>query len=414
MLDIKYIREHAELIKQNNINRGVEVDLERLFALDSDRRAHISQIEELRAKRNLSSRSKPSDVEIAEMKKTGDLISQLEKELDSIGNDYVTLLKSVPNLTHPDAPIGGENDFKVIDTAGGEPKFKFPAKDHEELMLSLDLIDFERAAKTTAAKFFFAKNDLVVLNNALIRYGIDILRKQGFTVMETPDIVNNQILEGVGFSPRGPESNTYMLADTDLSLIATAEITLGGYHADEIIDLSKGPLKYAGISHCFRKEAGAYGKASKGIYRVHQFTKLEMFVYCKPDESENIHKQLLDIEREIVDGLQIPYRVIDTASRDLGAPAYRKYDIEAWMVMNNGYGEITSTSNCTDYQARRLNIRYRKENGETEYTHTLNGTAVVTSRFPVAIFENFQKEDGSIEIPKALRPYMDGQKKIGK
>ena len=257
MLDIKYIREHAELIKQNNINRGVEVDLERLFALDSDRRAHISQIEELRAKRNLSSRSKPSDVEIAEMKKTGDLISQLEKELDSIGNDYVPLLKSVPNLTHPDAPIGGENDFKVIDTAGGEPKFKFPAKDHEELMLSLDLIDFERAAKTTAAKFFFAKNDLVVLNNALIRYGIDILRKHGFTVMETPDIVNNQILEGVGFSPRGPESNTYMLADTDLSLIATAEITLGGYHADEIIDLSKGPLKYAGISHCFRKEAGA-------------------------------------------------------------------------------------------------------------------------------------------------------------
>ena len=197
-----------------------------------------------------------------------------------------------------------------------------------------------------------------------------------------------------------------------MSLIATAEITLGGYHAREVLDLSKGPLKYAGISHCFRKEAGTYGKASKGLYRVHQFTKLEMFVYCKPEESEALHQELLKIEKEIVDGLELSYQVIDTASRDLGAPAYRKFDIEAWMVMNNGYGEITSTSNCTDYQARRLNIRYRSENGETSFVHTLNGTAVVNSRFPIAIFENFQQKDGSIKIPKVLQKYMGGIKEI--
>lgn len=414
MHDIKYIREHAELVKQNNANRRVNIDLDRLLTLDRDRRSHIAQIEELRAKRNKVSVAKPTDEEIAEMKKTGDLISQLELELESIESEYVPLLKSVPNLTHPEAPIGGENDFKVIDVVGEPPKFRFNPKDHEELMTNLDVIDFERAAKTTASKFYFTKNGLVELNNALILYGLDILKKHGFTLMETPDIVKNEILEGIGFSPRGPESNTYTLEETNLSLIATAEITLGGFHSDEIIDLSKGPIRYAGISHCFRKEAGAYGKASKGIYRVHQFTKLEMFVYCKPDESEATHKNLLAIEREIVDGLGFPYRVIDTASADLGAPAYRKFDIEAWMVMNSGYGEITSTSNCTDYQARRLNIRYRKENGETDYVNTLNGTAIVTSRFPIAIFENFQTENGEIEIPNVLRPYMGGQNKIGK
>jgi seryl-tRNA synthetase len=414
MLDIKYIREHAELVKQNCANRGVKVDVDRLLALDHERRTIIAQTEELRASRNKGSKGKPSEEEIAVMRKLGDDIAEGDRQLEALDGEYAMLLRAIPNLTHPDAPVGGEEDFKVVEENGKKPEFDFEAKDHEELMTALDVIDFERGAKTTGAKFYFAKNQLVRLNQALLQYGMDILAKHGFTIMETPDLVKNEILDGVGFSPRGAESNTYALEETDLSLIATAEISLGGYHANEIVDLSNGPIKYAGISHCFRKEAGTYGKASKGLYRVHQFTKLEMFVYCKPEESEATHKELLQIEKEIADGLQIPYRIIDTASGDLGGPAYRKYDIEAWMVMNDGYGEITSTSNCTDYQARRLNIRYRTEAGETAYAHTLNGTAVVLSRFPIAIFENYQEEDGSIKIPEVLQPYMGGLKIISK
>ena len=247
--------------------------------------------------------------------------------------------------------------------------------------------------------------------------GIDTLTKHGYTLVETPDIAKNEILAGVGFNPRGAETQVYSLENTDLSLIGTAEITMGGYHAQEVLDLSKGPKKYAALSHCFRTEAGAYGKTNKGMYRVHQFTKLEMFIFCKPEDSEKMHQELLAMEKKIADGLKLPYRVIDVASGDLGGPAYRKYDIEAWMTMKGegdkqgDYGEITSTSNCTDYQARRLNIKYRKENGETDFVHTLNGTAIVTSRFPLAIVENFQQKDGSVLVPKVLRKYT-GFKKL--
>ena len=220
--------------------------------------------------------------------------------------------------------------------------------------------------------------------------------------METPDIAKNSILEGIGFEPRGPETQVYSIENTDMSLIGTAEITVGGYHADEVLNLESGPKKYVALSHCFRTEAGAYGKESKGLYRVHQFTKLEMFVFCKPEESERYHQEILDIEKEICNGLEFPYRVIDVASGDLGGPAYRKYDIEAWMTTKNDYGEITSTSNCTDYQARRLNIKYRKPDGTTEFVHTLNGTAVATSRLPIAVFENHQQADGSVKFLKCL------------
>lgn len=413
MLDIKYIREHAEEVNKNSEKRGAKVNIDRLLKLDEKRRTKIKEIEELRALRNQKSQGKPSEEEIARMREVGNQITSGEAELKDIEAEYHMHLKAVPNLTHPDVPEGGEEDFKVLATEGKEPKFKFQPKEHEELMLALDVLDFERGAKTTGAKFYFTKNQLVALNGALIHYGAEILAKHGFTIMETPDLVKNEILEGVGFAPRGPESNTYAVEETDLSLVGTAEITLGGYHSNEILDLSNGPIKYAGISHCFRKEAGTYGRTSKGLYRVHQFTKLEMFVYCKPEESEKIHEELLAIEREIADGLDLPYQVIDTASRDLGAPAYRKFDIEAWMVMKDGYGEITSTSNCTDYQARRLNIRYRDEAGETKFAHTLNGTAIVTSRLPIAIFENYQQEDGSIKIPKVLQKYC-GFKEIKK
>lgn len=415
MLDIKYIRDNKEAVKKNCKNRGASVDIEFLLNLYAEFIGEKQILEGNEAMLKKQSKAKPTEYEIIEQRKLGDTIQVQRDGLKIKEEDYLKILKLVPNMTHPDAPLGTEIDFKVLTTEGNIPQFrnkgwfssgdKFQPKDHEELMLTLDVIDFERGAKTTGAKFYFTKNELVLLNNALIQYGIDILRKHSFVIMETPDIVKNEILSGVGFVPRGPESNTYALEETDLSLIATAEIPLGGYHSNEKIDLSKGPLKYAGISHCFRKEAGTYGKASKGLYRVHQFTKLEMFVYCKPEDSNNMHEELLAIEREIVDGLGIPYRVIDTASQDLGAPAYRKFDIEAWMVMNQDYSEITSTSNCTDYQARRLGVRYRDESGKTRFAHTLNGTAVVTSRFPIAIFENFQQKDGSIKIPKVLQKY---------
>ena len=412
MLDIKFIRENKDLVATNSTNRGVKFDVDGLLGLDEQRRKLISQVEELRSQRKQGSKGKPSDEEIVKMKELGNQISTLEVQQQEVDSKYLALLKQVPNLTHPETPIGGEDDFKVIYTNWDPEPFKFQPKDHEALMIDLDLIDFERGAKVAASKFYFAKNDLVRLNHALLNYGIDVVTKHGYTLVETPDIAKIDILEGIGFNPRGEETQIYNLENTDLSLIGTAEITMGGYHSDEVLDLSKGPLKYVALSHCYRTEAGAYGRTSKGLYRVHQFTKLEMFIFCAPDDSEKMHQELLAIEKEIANGLELPYRVIDIASGDLGGPAYRKFDIEAWMTMKGegdkqgGYGEITSTSNCTDYQSRRLNIKYRKPDGTNEYVHTLNGTAVVLSRFPLAIFENHQQADGSIKIPKSLQPYI--------
>lgn len=405
MLDIKFIRDNAAKVKENIKNRRMDVDVDRLLVLDLQRRERILQIEQLRALRNQKSKSKPSDEEILKMKEVGRDIDMAERELVEIETEYKDLLAKVPNLTHPKAPIGGEEDFRVVAEVGHPPKFKFEAKDHEQLAEDSDLLDFERGTKVAGAKFYFTKNEMVQLNQALLLYGIQKVMKHGYQLVETPDVAKNEILTGIGFNPRGPETQVYSIENTDLSLIGTAEITMGGYHANEVLDLSDGPKKYVALSHCFRTEAGSYGRTSKGLYRVHQFTKLEMFIYCKPEDSEKMHEELLGIEREICDGLELPYRVIDTASGDLGGPAYRKFDIEAWMVTSDGYGEVTSTSNCTDYQARRLNIKYRKPDGSTDFVHTLNGTAVVLSRFPVAILENYQQADGSIKIPKALQHF---------
>lgn len=405
MLDIKFIRENTELIKQNCENRRVKIDIDELLNLDEQRRENLKKLEDLRAEKNKGSKGKPSPEEIQKMKEMGEFIKKHEEIQEQVEIKYREILLRVPNLTHPDTPVGGEEDFVVLSKK--EPRnFDFEPKDHETLMLEKDFIDFERGAKVAGSKFYFAKNDLVRLNQALLNYGIDVVTKHGFTLMETPDMAKMDILEGAGFNPRGEETQIYSIANSDLCLVGTAEITVGGFHKDEILDLSQGPKKYVALSHCFRTEAGAYGRTSKGLYRVHQFTKLEMFIYCKPEESEAMHQELLALEKEIADGLGFPYRVIDIASGDLGGPAYRKYDLEAWMTMKNDYGEITSTSNCTDYQARRLNIRFKNDEGQTEFVHTLNGTAVVLSRFPIAVLENFQNEDGTITIPEVLRKYM--------
>lgn len=404
MLDLAFIRDNVALIKENCAKRRVSVDIDLLVQLDQQRRDQMMEIEAMRSERNQKSASKPTEEEMARLRTVGEEIKRKENDLQNVQEKLLELWLQVPNLTHPDTPIGGEEDFKTV-YEGAAPVFAFESKDHEALMNSLDLIDFERGAKVAGAKFYFAKGDLVRLNMALLQYGMDIVTSHGFELVETPDLARQEILQGIGFNPRGEETQVYSIENTDLSLIGTAEITMGGYHADEILDLSHGPKKYVALSHCYRTEAGSYGRTSKGLYRVHQFTKLEMFIYCRPDDSEAMHKELLEIERKICDGLEIPYRVIDIASGDLGGPAYRKYDIESWMTMLDGWGEITSTSNCTDYQARRLKIRYKDDDGKTHYVHTLNGTAVVLSRFPIALFENHQQSDGSIKIPDALQNY---------
>lgn len=404
MLDIKFIRDNAKAVQENCRNRRADVDIDALLKLDEHRRQKLAKLEDMRAVRNKKSKTKPSQEEIEKMRTLGDEIKSLELAVDALEDEFRAVMLSVPNMTHPDAPIGGEKDFSVLHEWGSPAQFSFEPKDHETLMTAADMLDFERGAKVAGAKFYFVKNSLVRLNMALLNYGMDVAVAHGFTLMETPDIVNNDILDGSGFNPRGQESQIYEIKDHDLSLIGTAEIPVLGYHAGEVLDLSRGPKKYAALSHCFRTEAGAYGKANKGLYRVHQFTKLEMFVFCKPEDSERLHNELMEIEKEIVQGLEIPYRVIDTATGDLGGPAYRKYDIEAWMVMNNGYGEITSASNCTDYQARRLNIRYA-DGVNTNFVHTLNGTAAALSRLPVAVVENFQTKDGGFEVPKVLKRY---------
>lgn len=410
MLDINFIRDNIDLIKQTIQDRNMTVDVDRLLVLDEARRALITEVEEAKAARNAMTKNttgKPSDKDLAKLKEMSDAIKEKEATLPTILEEYTALLKQIPNTIHPDTPIGGEEAFKVLGEYGTIPTGEL--KDHEELLTAKNAIDFERGAKVVGSKFYYAKNDLVRLNMALLNYGMDIVSKHGFELVETPDMARNEVIEGAGFVPRGEETQIYNIEGTDLSLIGTAEITMLGYHKDEILDLTAGPKRYAAISHCFRTEAGAYGRTSKGLYRVHQFTKLELFSFCKPEDSETEHEFILSIEKEIADGLGLAYRVIDIPSGDLGAPAYRKYDLEAWMVMQDGYGEITSTSNCTDYQARRMNIRHRNAKGETEFVHTLNGTAVVLSRFPIAIIEQMQNEDGSVTVPKVLRPYLGGR-----
>ena len=340
----------------------------------------------------------------------------IESKLTEVVAESDEILRSIPNLTHPAAPLGGE-DAAVEIRRGLTPvaDFEFKPLDHVELGSRLSLFDFEAGAKVAGHGFYFLMNDAVLLELALQRYAVDLLMRENFTVMTTPDLARDTMLEGTGFMPRGPETQIYSITGSDLSLIATAEITLGGAMHERIFEVDELPLKLCGISHCFRTEAGAHGRAGRGLYRVHQFTKVEMFTYTLPEQSDDMHNYLLDLECELFDGLGIPYRVIDTASGDLGGPAYRKFDLEAWMPGRGEageWGEVTSTSNCTDYQARRLAVRYRTpgEKG-TSFVHTLNGTAIAISRAIIAILENYQCSDGSVVVPEKLVPWM-GKRKI--
>jgi seryl-tRNA synthetase len=315
-------------------------------------------------------------------------------------------------MSHPDAPIGVD-DKANLEVRRGEtptPDFDFPTRDHVELGEALDMIDFEAGARVAGAGFYFLRNDAVRLELALQQYALQTLSAAGFTPVITPDLAYTEILHGTGYIPRGPETQIYSIENTNLNLVATAEIPLGGMMSGHVLEAEDLPTRICGISHCFRTEAGAAGRASRGLYRVHQFTKVEMFAFTLPEQSDAVLEEFCDLECQIFDGLELPYRVVDTATGDLGGPAYRKYDLEAWMPgrgEGGEFGEVTSTSNCTDYQARRLNIRYRTKGEKgTKLAHTLNGTAVAISRAIIAIMENNQQADGTIRVPKVLQPWM--------
>jgi seryl-tRNA synthetase len=416
MLDLSFICDHAAEVQENCRNRGVNIDVSKLVALADQRRNLIAAGDKLRhEQKEVSGRiPKASPDErpalVARGKELREQVSASEQQVSEIEALIRTEQLQIPNLTHPDAPIGAdESASKTVREWGRKPQFGFAPKDHVELMAALDLVDLEGGAKVAGHGFYYLKNEGMLLELALIQYAVTKLRKEGFTLFTTPDLARDEVLEGIGFIPRGPETQIYSVQNTDLSLVATAEITLGGLHKDEIFDSAKLPLRYAGLSHCFRTEAGGHGKATRGIYRVHQFTKVEMFGYTAPDValSDAMHESIVRIEEEIFQGLGIPYRVIDTSSGDLGGPAYRKFDLEAWMPGRNEYGEVTSASNCTDYQARRLGIRCKSPDFKgTRFVHTLNGTAIACTRAIIAILENYQQEDGSVVVPEALRPWV--------
>jgi len=415
MLDYKYIRDNLAAVQKNVTNRFMKADAQLVASLYDKRNEALTALDEQRKKRNDNAAAMKGKLEqairdklIAEGKALKETIAELERSAEELASRLEEEARKIPNMAHPQAPLGKEDKDNLEVKRVGEPtKFSYPPKDHVQLGAELDILDFDTATRVSGTKFYYLKNRAVILELALVRYALDVLMKKGFTLFATPDVAKTEILEGIGFNPRGAESNVYTVEGEGTCLIGTAEITLGGYYSGAVLDRKDLPLMLAGVSHCFRREAGAAGQFSKGLYRVHQFTKVEMFAYCLPEDSDRIHEELRLIEEEIFAGLGIPFRVVDTCTGDLGAPAYRKWDLEAWMPGRNGgeWGEVTSTSNCTDYQARRLNVKFKDEDGKNKYVHMLNGTAMACSRGLIAVIENFQQEDGSIKIPPALIPY---------
>lgn len=417
MLDIKYIIENTESIRDIIRRRNVSANLDGLLALYHQRKALLLDVESKRAEANGLAKKIPQLTDADEKKscilkgrELNHLITSHEESLRQLDIEYQEALMSIPNLLAEDTPDGVDDLENVVLRTYGQPRqFSFKPKDHVEIGKILDCIDFDSGAKVAGAKFYFLKNDAVMLELALKLFAMQTAAEFGYTRLITPDLAKKSVLMGTGFSPRGEESNIYNLEDLDLSLIATAEITVAGIHADEILNASQLPLKYVAESHCFRREAGSAGRESKGLYRVHQFSKIELFQITKPEDSEAAHNDILQLEETIYQRLGIPYRVMRICAGDLGGAAYKKYDIEAWMPGRDSeekYGEVTSASNCTDYQSRRLNMRYKTEDNKKIFPHTLNGTAIALSRTLIAILENYQLEDGRVEVPEVLRPIM--------
>lgn len=411
MIDIKLIRENPELVKSSQRGRGEDESIvDSLLEIDAKRREAMAAFEAVRAEQNLLSKSvgaAKGDEKAALLEKAKGLAAQVKEadakraELEVQTNE---IAKQLSNVLDPDAPIGGEADFKVIEHVGEPRKFDFQPKDHVELGKLLGAIDTERGAKVAGARSYYLTGPGALLELALVNYAIQQATKAGFIPVIPPVLVNPPAMEGTGFLGQAAE-NVYHIEKDDVYLVGTSEVPLAAYHMDETLDAAKLPIRYTGYSPCFRREAGSYGKDTRGIIRVHQFEKVEMFVFAKPEDAKAEHKRLLQWEKDFLNAMGIPYRVLDIASGDLGSSANRKFDIEAWIPTQNAYREVTSTSNCTEFQARRLNIRMKDENG-TRPLATLNGTLVAVPRMIVAILENNQNADGSVNVPEVLQSYM--------
>ncbi|MDR2524537.1 MAG: serine--tRNA ligase [Candidatus Nomurabacteria bacterium] len=413
MLDIKFIRENREQVARSAADKGYAVNITTLLEVDERRRTLMTQVDELRAKRNQIAQQmkggKPAPELVEQGKNVKTDLAKLESELNTTTNKFDQIMATVPNVISPDTPIGDESNSATVREWGERTS---GAVDHLDFALKRDWVDFERGAKVAGAKFYYLKNDLALLENAVLQFALQKISEHGFNLLTVPHLVNARTMTGAGFAPRTSEqSDEYAIQDEDLQLIATAEIPLTGYHADEIIDETKLPLLYAGYSPCYRREAGAAGKHTRGLFRVHQFNKLEMYAFCAPEQSNEIHEKILAVEEEICQELGLPYRVVNIASGDMGAPAWQKYDIEYWSPVDGSYRELASCSNCTDYQARNLNIRVRRADGSIETLHTLNGTAVALARTLVAIIENCQQNDG-LRVPKPLRQFLNNREEI--
>lgn len=413
MLDIRFIRENADLVQSKSKQKGYEVDIRKLLELDEHRRQLMSDIEIVRAERNkLADQAKgqePSPEAVEKGKHLKQHLSDCETRLKPVEEEFDKILANVPNVFPDDTPEGGEENNREEKTWGG--KSGREAVDHLSWGEKTGYIDFERGAKVAGNKFYFLKGPLVEMEIAILQLAMSLAKDQDFVPISVPHLVNSRMINGTGFAARGEEKQIYKVEDEDLHLIATAEIPLTGYHADEIFDETALPKLYMGFSPAYRLEAGAYGKHSRGLYRVHQFNKLEMYVFCKPEESELWHQKMVELEEKICQELGIPYRVVRIAAGDLGAPAYKKFDIEYYSPTDKTYHELMSCSNVTDYQARRLNIKYKTKTS-TNYVHTLNGTAAAMSRMIIAIIENYQTTEGRVKVPEALQKYLSGQTEI--
>ena len=411
MIDVKLLRDNPELVRSSQKARGESVDVvDQALAADEARRSAIVEFEALRAEQNTLSKSvgaAKGDEKTALLEKAKALSAQVkeaEAKKSSTEAAFRDVALNISNIVDPQAPIGGEADFKVIEEIGKPRQFDFEPKDHVELGKILGAIDVERGAKVSGARFYYLTGVGALLELALVNYAIASATKAGFIPVIPPVLVKPAAMEGTGFLGQAAE-NVFHLKEDDFYLVGTSEVPLAAYHMDEIVDEKKLPLRYSGYSPCFRREAGSYGKDTRGIIRVHQFEKVEMFSFCKPEDSEAEHRRLLGWEKDFLNAMEIPYRVIDVATGDLGSSANRKFDCEAWIPTQNAYREVTSTSNCSEFQARRLNVRMRTENG-TAPVATLNGTLVAIPRMIVAILENHQQSDGSVLVPKALQPYL--------
>ena len=420
MLDIKFIRENIKQVKDSIKKRGVVCDVDKLLRIDKKRRATMTMIESISAKKNKASKeiakadSKTKKKIIAEMKKIDKEEDKLKKHFKEIEKEFDELMASVPNILMPGVPEGKDDTQNVVlKKVGKLPKFSFDFKGYMELAESLDLIDMQRGAKIAGSRFGFLKREAALLEFALINFTFSVLVKKGFVPIIPPVMIKPKMAWAMGYLEQSNKEDAYHLPQDDLYLIGTSEQALGGMMAGEILQEKELPLRYAGFSTCFRREAGSYGKDTKGIIRVHQFDKIEMFSFVKPEDAKKEHQMIHKIERELMDALKLPYQVVRNCTGDLGAPAAEKFDIEVWLPSEKRYRETHSASNCTDFQARRLNTRYHKKNGKTELVYTLNGTAFAMGRILIAIMENYQQKDGSIKIPQVLQKYT-GFKEIKK